>query len=115
MGPLNTEEQGGMCVNRPGKPCYRRGILWQKQIIHCLRLMNQHRAGEPLEPEQRQLAQRLEVQLTPLQVTYLRMYYANVLTIEQIARLLGRNISSVSRGLTRAETNVEKVIGAAGC
>ncbi|GEM_PF-3446481 len=97
-------------MNQPGKQCNRRGRSWQKTMLRCLRLMNQYKRGEHMEAEEAMLAKTLLSKLTPLQETYLRLYYGSVLTQDQIGKLLGCNLSSVSRGLNRAEDNVDRIL-----
>lgn len=91
-------------------PVYRLGQTQRRQIAACLSLIDQIHAGCLASGRQRALAQMLEEELTGRQLDYLRYYYVAALTHEQIARLMGRSPSTVSRGVMRGEEKFLQVM-----
>ncbi|MCD8050727.1 MAG: hypothetical protein LUE89_03505 [Clostridiales bacterium] len=95
---------------RKNRPVYRLGQAQRRQIAACLNLIDQYHAGCLTSGRQRALAQMLERELTGRQLDYLRYYYTGAMTHGQIARLLGRSPSTVSRGILRAEAKFLQVM-----
>ncbi|MCD8146350.1 MAG: hypothetical protein LUD84_03550 [Clostridiales bacterium] len=95
---------------RKNHPSYRLGQAQRRQIAACLSLIDQYHAGCLASGRQRALAQMLEQELTGRQLDYLRYYYAAAMTHGQIARMLGRSPSTVSRGILRAEAKFLQVM-----
>ncbi|MCD7927634.1 MAG: hypothetical protein LUF80_02055 [Oscillospiraceae bacterium] len=95
---------------KKNQPLYRLGQAQRRQIAACLTLIDQYHAGCLASGRQRALAQMLEQELTGRQLDYLRYYYTAAMTHGQIARLLGRSPSTVSRGILRAEAKFLQVL-----
>lgn len=97
-------------MRKKNRPVYRRGREQCRRIQICLNLLEQYHGGCLRDPRQRLLAKMMEEELTGKQLDYLRCYYANAMTHGQIARMLGRDASTVTRGITRAEEKLEQIM-----
>lgn len=58
----------------------------------------------------RTVAMAIREELTPKQQQYLTMYYAEKLTMEEIAEIFGVNKATVCRTINRAETKIAKMM-----
>lgn len=97
-------------MNVAGRPEYRRGALWRKQVCRALELLRRREAGERLEEEQEVLARSLGEALTPLMRRSLELYYLEGVNQVQIARRTGRHRSNVCRCLERGEAHLERAL-----
>lgn len=88
---------------RSNHPLYRRGGSKCHQLRISLTLLERYQRGEQLDSREEALARLMERHLTPREVEYLTCYYQQGMTHRQIARLLRRSSSAVSKGIVRAE------------
>lgn len=91
------------------KPIYRR----EKELVQDLSVCTVHmQNGDEvgLSPRRRAIVRALRRQATPRQRQCLYLYYGRGLNMQEIAGLLGLNISTVSRNIGNGERHVTEAL-----
>lgn len=96
-------------VNIVGKPQFRRGTRWRRQVCAALELLRRREAGEQMDAAQTAQAVALDAALTPLMRRCLELYYVRGMNQVSIARHIGRHRCNVCRALERAEVHLERL------
>jgi predicted DNA-binding protein (UPF0251 family) len=97
-------------MRKKNRPAYRRGRTQCRRIHICLSLLDQYHTNCLHDPREQVLAMMMEETLTGKELDYLRYYYNNAMTQEQIARMLDRDATTIARGIGRAEEKLSRIM-----
>lgn len=85
---------------------YQCGLERVRQIQTCLNLAAQFESGCRMDPASSGIGCAINRRLTPTELRCLRMYYNDGLQQKQIASMLHRSQSTISRTLCRGEAKM---------
>jgi predicted DNA-binding protein YlxM (UPF0122 family) len=99
-----------MKTRKKNRPAYRRGHAQCQRIRSCLNILDQYHANCLNDPREQVLAMMMEEALTGKELDYLHYYYTNGMTQAQIACMVDRDASTITRVIGRGEKKLSCVM-----